>query len=518
MEGVKSVRIKGVRTSKGLRLKAFALGLLALLLLASTPVAQLVHFAEAQGAGAGGAGGVEARGALYVYRDLSASLELHVTQKLERPVVESWSLSALLDVEPADATGATKTTTLTISALAKRPILHPEEMEMGNYGGINYYKMRCERVLEGEVGNATTIVFKVRMYNETDEVSLFIFLADRRAIGPACAWEGTIAYTFSRAFAEAWKDYLERVNLANETQAKYFVESHFYSHITGWGYAIIDADVLNATKAENRIRADFRIFIDKEKFVKGLMSWFGRELSLHGLPERELSINESIASFDELFSPPRAGSISFTLTGFYNATVYDFKGSVRAPCEDLSKALLLTNIFTEMWWRYAHAARFELDPWNLLRVFTIALRDVEVKSGGELRVSLEEVKNVIPTTTLLKVDLKTPRVVKRGATTPAETLKALSNMTAILLPLSTALDNVVLSVFPEEGVSVKLGGSEVKEVALKDLGSLNVEVKAPPAPLLPPSTIPEILSYIIVVVVVVGAIVAVVKAPRSRRL
>jgi hypothetical protein len=505
MEEVKSVRTRGVRTSKGLRLKALALGLLALLLLAS-PAAQLVHLAKAQGAG-----GVEARGALYVYKDLSASLELHVTQKLERPVVESWSLSALLNMEP------TNTTNLTISALLKRPILHPEELEMGSYGGINYYKMNCERSLEGNLGDATTIVFKTRLYNETDEVSLSISLADRRAIGPACLWEGTIAYTFSRAFAEAWKDFLEQVNLANETFTKYFVKSHFYSHITGWGGTIIDVDVLNASKTENQIRVDFCIFISKEKFVKGLMLWFSRELGVHGLPERELSTNESITFFDELFSQPRAG-LAFTLTGFYNATVYDFKGSVRAPREDLSKALLLTSMFTEMWWRYAHATRFELDPWSLLGVFTIALQDVEVKSGGELHVSLEEVKNVIPTTTLLKVDLKTPRVVKRGATTPAETLKALSNMTAILLPLSTALDNVVLSVFPEEGVSVKLGGSEVKEVAFKDLGSLNVEVKAPPAPLLPPSTIPEILSYIIVVVVVVGAIVAVVKAPRSRRL
>jgi hypothetical protein len=413
-----------------------------------------------------------------VYKDLSASLELHVTQKLEEPVVESWSLSALLDVEPADATGVTETAktantaTLTISALAERPILHPKELETGNYGDINYYKMSCERVLEGEVGNATTIVFKVRLYNETEEVSLFIFLADRRAIGPACVWEGTIAYTFSKAFAEAWKDFFERVNLTNETFAKYFVESHFFSFITGWGGAIIDVEVLNATKTENQIRVDFRTFIDKEKFVKGLMLWFSKGLGVHGLPERELSTNESIALFDELFSPPRAGSISFSITGFYNATVYDFKGNVKASREDLSRALVLTSIFTEMWWRYAHATRFELDPWRLLGVLTSAFQGVEVKSSGELRISLEEMKDVIPTTTLFKVDLKTPRIVKKGATTPAETLKALSNMTAILFLRSPALDNVTLSVFPEEGVKVKLGGTEIKEVAFKDVSSL----------------------------------------------
>jgi hypothetical protein len=122
MEKVKTVRIPKLKP------KALALGLLAILFLASiasAPAAQLVQFAKAQGAGAGGAGagGVEARGALYVYKDLSASLELHATQKLEEPVVESWSLSALLNVEPAD------TATLTISALAKRPILRPEELE-----------------------------------------------------------------------------------------------------------------------------------------------------------------------------------------------------------------------------------------------------------------------------------------------------------------------------------------------------------------------------------------------------
>ena len=212
---------------------------------------------------------MESRGALYVYKDLSTSLELHVIQKLERPEVETWSLSALLDVEPADTAGTTgtaNTATLTISALVKRG------------------------------------------------------------------------------------------------------------------------------------------------------------LSVHGLPEsepeRELPTNESIAFFDELFSPPQAGSISFTLTGFYNATVYDFKGNVRAPREDLSRALILTSIFTDIWWRYAHATRFELDPWELLGVFTIAFQGVEVRSGGELHVSVEEVKNVIPTTTLFKLDLKTPRIVKRGLRRP----------------------------------------------------------------------------------------------------
>jgi hypothetical protein len=432
---------------------------------------------------------VESRGALYVYKDLSTSLELHVIQKLERPEVETWSLSALLDVEPADTAGTTgtaNTATLTISALVKRPILHPEELEMGSYGGINYYKMNCERVLEGEVGNATTVVFRVRLYNETDETSLFILLADRRAIGPACVWEGTIAYTFSRAFAEAWKDFLEQVNLANETFTKYFVKAHFYPYITGWGVAI-DVEVLNATKTESQTKVDFRIFMDKEKFVKGLMAWL-RGLGVHGLPEREpgreLSINESIAFFDELFSQPRAGSITFALTGFYNATVYDFKGNVKAPREDLSKALVLTSMFTEMWWRYAHATRFELDPWSLLKIFTTAFQGVEVKSGGELRVSLEEVKNVIPTTTLYKVDLKTPRIVKRSAATPTETLKALSNMTvalalpfyapAILLRLPSSNETPTLSIFPEEGVKVKLNGTEVKEVAFKDLGSLRI--------------------------------------------
>jgi len=494
-----SRRAKSARTLKALSSKPLALVLLALLALSS--VAQLVQLAEAQGAGAGSTTGIEARGALYVYKDLSASVELHMAQKLETPVVESWILSALLNVEPADATETANTATLTISALAERPILHPEEWEMGSYGGINYYKMRCERFLEGEVGNATTIVYRVRMYNETDEVSLFIFLADRRAIGPACVWEGTIAYTFSKAFAEAWRDFLEQVNLADETFAKYFVKAHFYSHITGWG-AIVDADVLNATKTENQIRVDFRVFIDKAGLTRRLMAWLGG-LSVHGLPEsepgRELSINESIALFDELFSPPRAGPISFSITGLYNATVYDFKGNVKAPREDLSRALVLTSMFTEMWWRYAHATRFEVNPWSLLKVLTIALQGVEVRSGGELHASLEEVKNVIPTTTLFKVDLKTPRIVKRGATTPTETLKALSNMTAalalpfyapsILLRLPSSNTTPTLSVFPEEGVKVKLNGTEVKEVAFKDLSSLKVALATALTVTTEPSTI-----------------------------
>jgi hypothetical protein len=276
---------------------------------------------------------------------------------------------------------------------------------------------------------------------------------------------------------------LEQVNLTNETFTKYFVKAHFTSPVTGWG-AIVDVEVLNATKTENQIRVDFRVFIDKAGLMRGLMAWFSRGLGVHGLPERELSTNESIAFFDELFSPPRAGSISFSITGFYNATVYDLKCSIKAPREDVSKALVLTSIFTEMWWRYAHATRFELDPWGLLGAFTIAFQGVEVRSGGELHISLEEVKNVIPTTTLFKLDLKTPRIVKKGATTPSETLKALSDMTvalalpfyapSILLRLPSSNETPTLSVFPEEGVKVKLNGSEVKEVAFKDLGSLRI--------------------------------------------
>lgn len=175
---------------------------------------------------------------------------------------------------------------------------------------------------------------------------------------------------------------------------------------------------------------------------------------------------------DELFSPPRAGSIAFTLTAFHNATVYDLKGSIRAPREDLSRALLLTCVFTKMWWRFAHATPFTLDPWTLLGVLSSMFQGFEVKSGGELRASLEEAEG-IPSTALLIIDLKTPRVVRKGATTPADTLKALSNMTVILLR-APALGNVTLSVFLEEGVKVKLNGVEVKEVALKDVSALKV--------------------------------------------
>jgi predicted membrane-bound mannosyltransferase len=175
-----SRRAKSVKTLKALNRplrKPLALVLLVLLVL--TPSAPATRLAKAQGAGS-----VKGKGALYVYKDLSASLELHITQKLETSVVESWSLNALLNIEPAD------TANLTISALAKRLILHPEELEMGSYGGINYYKMSCVRVLEGEVSNTTTIVFRAKLYNETEEVSLFIFLAGKRAIGPAASGRG----------------------------------------------------------------------------------------------------------------------------------------------------------------------------------------------------------------------------------------------------------------------------------------------------------------------------------------
>jgi len=134
-----------------------------------------------------------------------------------------------------------------------------------------------------------------------------------------------------------------------------------------------------------------------------------------------------------------------------------------------------------MFWRYAHATPFTTpDPWELFIVLSSMFQDFDLKSGGELHISLEEAKGVIPSTALLKVDLKTPRVVKRGAVTPADTLKALSNRTAalfafyprvVVLPVS---NNATLSVFPEEGVKVKLGGVEMREVAFKDVSSLRV--------------------------------------------
>jgi hypothetical protein len=454
---------RALRTLRALCEKPFALGLLVPLVLAFTTLITPTAppLVKAQGAGAGVEGeGVLERGSLYVYKDSSASLELHMAEKLKQPLGEKWVFNASLEVEP------TNTVTLTLNSLTKRLTLYPEELESGEPGLINYYKMSYEWTIKGKVGNVTSIAFRLRMYNEADEASLLTLVVDERAIGPAAVWEGTIAYTFSGAFVKEFKEALEKIDLTNETIAKYFVKGHFFSHITGWGNAISGVEILNTTKTENHIRVDYSILIDKEKAVEGLKDFF--------------RAYEPVALFDKLFEPSTS-PITFTLTAFHNATVYDFRGSLKSPREGLWRALVLAYIFTDMFWRYAHAVPFHtLNPWQFFGVLCFTAQGFEVKSGGELRASLDKVEE-IPSYALLKVDLKTPRILKRGATTPSENLKILSNRTAELLSavflpsiIPPAPTNATLTLFPEEGVKVRLDGAEVKEVIFKDISSLKV--------------------------------------------
>jgi hypothetical protein len=121
--------------------------------------------------------------------------------------------------------------------------------------------------------------------------------------------------------------------------------------------------------------------------------------------------------------------------------------------------------------------------------------------GGRLCLSIKEVEganagaNALVSS--LSIDIATPRVVKRGPqnSMPVDTLKALSNYTLTLYNTlfywvkEPDVSDIALGVFPGEGVKVRLGDSEVREVALKDVGALKVTLATALTVLVEPSTI-----------------------------
>lgn len=119
-----------------------------------------------------------------------------------------------------------------------------------------------------------------------------------------------------------------------------------------------------------------------------------------------------------------------------------------------------------------------------------------LKRISELIKEFNEVFEIKPSQSILElevyegraeVEIALPKVVKRGTNTPRETLKALKDYVAKMYEELIALGAEVtpsalmekeVVVKSEPGVKVKLAGEEVSTVKFKDIGELEVEIKA----------------------------------------
>ncbi|GEM_PF-4788015 len=397
----------------------------------------------------------EVSGTLYVYRDGSVALALRVVGRLE-PMPLKLSLNAPLEVD--EPTGSLNASLEVCTLLTLSP------------GETPTYSFEASGTeVRAELGDATAISLKSRAQVGTSEASLSLSVVDERATGPRAAWRGLLWVRATGNFTA----FLEVIDVTDEELLKSLVASLFRSRLTGWGDAIKAVDVLNATKTEREgggeLAVGFRALIDKEEVVEEL-----REL---------LGVEAVFTLFDEVFSPPSAPlPITFYVGTFQNSTACRARASLRALHEDFFRAALFACIVDDVFGRHYFPPPFyAVDVQFLFHALTALARDFSVVEGGRLCLSLEEAGSATSPATLLTMTLVTPRVVKKGASAPADTLKALSNASVALcaalppFPLKAlALDDATLSVLPKEGVKVRLGDAEVREVAFKDVGALKV--------------------------------------------
>jgi hypothetical protein len=414
----------------------------------------------------------EARGSLYLYRDGSASLALRIVEKLEQPTAVKYSLNASLDVDEL-----AHTITASLSYLAK-PLAIPSGQVPSDFK--SFFELSYEKALRAELGNITSMSLELRAWNRTSETSLSFSLSvvDKRAVGPVALWEGSLKLVATGEFAKFLREYVEENNTVNEERLKGLVSSLFNAPITGWGSAVARVDLLKASKAENELRIDFRVLIDKGVVDEQLSKLFpASAVAAYATP-----------SFDEVFSPPSTHPITLSLTSSQDAFHCRIEGDLKAHYENLWKAFTFAYVVHDIFGRHITApSPYAINVWQLLLALGGLAKDFRVVGDGKLCFSLREAEgaeaeSVTLRASLLSIELATPKVMKRGSQSsmPVDTLKALSNYTLTLYNTlfywvkEPDVSNITLDVFSEEGVKVKLGGAEVKEVAFKDVSSLKV--------------------------------------------
>jgi hypothetical protein len=394
----------------------------------------------------------EVNGALHVYRDGSASLALHISRRFDKPIPLRFSFNASLNVD--------ESTSLLNASLEQT--VEPLALPSFNHGQELFF----ERKLQADLGNTTTISLEERTWDEESEVSLFIFITDKRAVELNAVWEGHLRMRATGVFSTL----IEEVNVTDEELLKEMVASLFKSYLTEWGGTVVNVAVLNATKTEDELVMNFCASINKEKVVEKLRGLF--------------NIDVTATFFDEMFSPPSSSiPITFTLSTFQNTTIYKLEGSLVALREDFWKAAFFAYTIYDIFGQY-HIMR-PIYATNLQPIFyalPLLAHDFEVMKGGRLRLSIKEVEGADALMSSLSIDIITPRVVKKGpqGSMPVNTLRALSNYTLTFYDTffywvrGPDVSSIALEVFSEEDVKVRLGDSEVKEVVFKDVSSLKV--------------------------------------------
>jgi hypothetical protein len=413
-----------------------------------------------------------------MYRDGSASLALRIVEKLEQPTAVKYSLNASLDTDEL-----ARTITASLSCLAK-PLALPSPEQMPN-DFKSYFELSYEKALRAELGNITSVSLELRAWNRTSEasseasLSFSLSVVDKRAVGPVALWEGSLKLVATGEFAKFLREY----DTANEERLKSLVSSLFNAPVTGWGSAVARVDLLKASKAENELAIDFRVFIEKRKVDEQLSKLFPADVA---------------PSFDEVFSPPSTHPITLSLTSSQDAFHCRMEGGLKAHREDLWKAFTFAYVVHDIFGRHVIApSPYAIDVWQLLLALGGLAKDFKVVGDGKLCFSLREAEDAPSRASLLSIELATPRVVKKGpqGSMPVDTLKALSNYTLTLYNTlfywvkEPDVSNITLDVFPEGGVKVRLGDSEVEEVAFKDLSSLKVTLATALTLMMEPSTI-----------------------------
>lgn len=133
-----------------------------------------------------------------------------------------------------------------------------------------------------------------------------------------------------------------------------------------------------------------------------------------------------------------------------------------------------------------------------------------LKSRGTITVRLSE--------NTLTVNITTPRLIKKNATSPLDTLIGLYNLAVDIQSTIGVEDilNTTVYLVPESGVKITRNGTAVEQVTLRELSEIDVETTSP-TPTPPPSILQQIPPMYLAVAAGVVVVLAVIGILASRR-
>lgn len=133
-----------------------------------------------------------------------------------------------------------------------------------------------------------------------------------------------------------------------------------------------------------------------------------------------------------------------------------------------------------------------------------------LKSRGTITVRLSE--------NTLTVNITTPRLIKKNASSPLDTLMGLYNLAVDIQSTLGVEDilNTTVYLVPESGVKITRNGTVVEQVTLRELSEINVETTSPTSTP-PPSILQQIPPMYLAVTAGVVVVLAVIGILASRR-